>query len=68
MLIAFSLILLLLSVFLDSAVVALGLGISLSIIFNVHQDFYHYVDWTINTNHASRDNHKKVYDHFLYDI
>ena len=40
MLIAFSLILLLLSVFLGSPVVALGLGISLSIIFNVHQDFY----------------------------
>ena len=40
MLIAFSLILLLLSVFLDSAVVALGLGISFSLIFNAHQDFY----------------------------
>jgi len=40
MLIAFSLFLMILSVYSGSPVAALGLGISLSLIFNIHQDFY----------------------------
>ena len=40
MLITFSLFLMILSVYSGSPVAALGLGISLSLIFNIHQDFY----------------------------
>ena len=40
MLITFSLFLMILSVYLGFPVAALGLGIGLSLIFNIHQDFY----------------------------